>query len=158
MQYGTSQLFFPCVQCFYVSISLDVRSTLLRQMDMGSLTCTYIWVHAIHMKGDQAQTSLHKSWLGGTEKTVPHPALLGVWTKSLWIRIPMLHWATSPTGTQHLNCYKLLTYTPYSWLLQKQNMISKLILTNILYNFCISFILTDFIIESLPVIIRSDAI
>ena len=29
------------MQCFCVSISLSVRPTFLRQMDMGSLTCAY---------------------------------------------------------------------------------------------------------------------
>ena len=29
---------------------------------------TWNWMCAIHTKGGQAQTSLHKSWLGGTEK------------------------------------------------------------------------------------------
>ena len=35
---------------------------------MRSLTCAQIWVRAVHTKEGQAQTSLHKSWLGGTEK------------------------------------------------------------------------------------------
>ena len=33
---------------------------------MGSLTCAHIWLRAdVHTKWGQAQTSLHKSWLGG---------------------------------------------------------------------------------------------
>ena len=57
-------LFFsPCD-----SIPPAVRPTLLQQMDMGSLTCAHILVRAIHTKGGQAQTSLHKSWLVGIEK------------------------------------------------------------------------------------------
>ena len=39
-----------CVQCFCVSIPSAVRLTIL-QLNMGSLTCARIWVHAIHMKG-----------------------------------------------------------------------------------------------------------
>ena len=38
------------------------------QMDMRSLPCSQIWVRAVHTKGGQAQTSLHKSWLGRTVK------------------------------------------------------------------------------------------
>ena len=52
---------FCCVQCFHVFIPSAVRPALLRQMDMGSLTCAQIWVRAVHMNGGQAQTSLHKS-------------------------------------------------------------------------------------------------
>ena len=59
---------FSCVQCLNVSIPPAVRPNLLRQMDLGSLTCAQSWVRAVHTKGGQAQTSLHKSWLGGTEK------------------------------------------------------------------------------------------
>ena len=35
---------------------------------MGCLTCAHIWVRAVHTKGSQAQTSLDKSSVGGTEK------------------------------------------------------------------------------------------
>ena len=63
--------FFPhYVQCFRVSIPPAVRLTLLRQMDMGSLTCAQIWVLAVHAKGGQAQTSLHKSVTQKNRKTV----------------------------------------------------------------------------------------
>ena len=57
----------PFVLCFRVAIPLDVRPTLLRQMDMRSLTCAQVWMRTVHPKGGQAQTSLHKSWLGGTQ-------------------------------------------------------------------------------------------
>ena len=57
--------YFSCVQCFRVSKPPAMMPTLLRQMDMGSLTCAQIWVRIIlHTKGSQAQTSVHKSWLG----------------------------------------------------------------------------------------------
>ena len=46
---------------------------------MGSLTCAQIWVRSVHTKGGQAQTRLHKSGLGGTEKRLltlqPHHGL-----------------------------------------------------------------------------------
>ena len=46
--------------------SQSVRPTLLRQMAIGSLTCTHMWMHALHTKGvvrhEQVCT---KSWLGG---------------------------------------------------------------------------------------------
>ena len=49
--YGATQLFFPpSVQSFRVSIPPGVRPTLLRQMDMGSLTCVQMWVLAEHRK------------------------------------------------------------------------------------------------------------
>ena len=51
-----------------VSMSPAARRTLLREMDIGSLTCVHIWMHAVHTTLGQAQTSLHKSWLGGKEK------------------------------------------------------------------------------------------
>ena len=91
------QASFSCVQCFRVSIPPDARHTLLRQMDMGSLTCAQIWVRAVHTKGGQGQTSLHKSWLGGTDKlflTLPRqgiePRVFGVKSRL------SNHWATSP--------------------------------------------------------------
>ena len=56
--------FFPCVQCFRVSVFFYDRWIYIYR----SLSWAQIWVHAIHMKGGQAQTSLHKSCLGGTEK------------------------------------------------------------------------------------------
>ena len=46
--------FFPCHACsifVFPYISLAVRPTLLSQMNMGSLTCAQIWVHAIHTRG-----------------------------------------------------------------------------------------------------------
>ena len=55
-----------------VTIPPAVRPTLLRQMDMGSLTCAHIWMPCrTHEGGDQAQTGLHKSWLGGINKKLP---------------------------------------------------------------------------------------
>ena len=40
----------PCVQCFRVSIPPAVRPTLLRQIEMGSLTCAPILVRVRHMR------------------------------------------------------------------------------------------------------------
>ena len=73
-----------------------MRRTLLRQMDMASLTCTQIWVHAVHTKGGQHNHGLHKNWLRGTEKlplslTLPP---LGDWTQGLRIWVPT-HWPLS---------------------------------------------------------------
>ena len=68
-------------------------TTLLQQMDMGSLMCAQMRVHAVHTKGSQAQTSLHKSWLRGTEKlplTLLHqgiePRVFGIefWRTNHW--------------------------------------------------------------------------
>ena len=45
---------------------MSILST--RQMGMESPTSACNWARIVHTKGGQAQTSLHKSWLGGTEK------------------------------------------------------------------------------------------
>ena len=89
--------FLPCVECFCVSVPPAVGPTLLQHMDMGSSTCTQIWVCAMHMKGGQAQTCLHKSCLGGTEKlffTMPRqgiePRVFGF---EFWLSN---HWPASP--------------------------------------------------------------
>ena len=50
----------PCLQYFRVSIPPAVMPTLLRQMDMGSLTWAQSWVRAVHTNGGETQTSLHK--------------------------------------------------------------------------------------------------
>ena len=59
----------PCMQGFRVSIPPDVRPTLLRQMDMGSLTYTQIWVRAVHTKGGvrHKQVCILEWTLGGQE-------------------------------------------------------------------------------------------
>ena len=68
---------------------------------MGSLTCTHnlgaCWTHEL-TKGGQAQTGLHKSWLGGSEKlSFILSALSEDRTKSLWIRSLMIHhWRWKP--------------------------------------------------------------
>ena len=46
-----SFLNISCVQCFRVSVPQAVRPTLLRQMNMGSLTCAQMCVRAVHTKG-----------------------------------------------------------------------------------------------------------
>ena len=45
---------FSSVVCavFRFSIPPGVRPTLLRQMDVESLTCAYIWERVVHTKGD----------------------------------------------------------------------------------------------------------
>ena len=67
------------------------------QMDMGSLTCAQMWVRYVHAEGGQAQTSLRKSWLGGTEKlflTLPHQ---GIEPRFFGFEFRLSnHWATSP--------------------------------------------------------------
>ena len=40
--------FSSCMRCFRVSIPPAARPTLLRQMDMGSLTCVHIWVRVVY--------------------------------------------------------------------------------------------------------------
>ena len=92
----------PCVQCFRVSIPPAVRPTLLRQMDMGSLTCAQIWVRAVHTKGGQAQTSLRKSWLGGTQKNL---FLRGIELRVFGFEFQLSnHPATSPPLSETRDC------------------------------------------------------
>ena len=89
---------FCCVQRFRVFIRPVMRPTLLWQMDMGSLTCARIWVRAVHTKAGQAQRSLHKSWLWGTEKlslTLPRRRIEPRAVFVFEFR-RSTHWATSP--------------------------------------------------------------
>ena len=83
---------------FSSSIPSPVRPTLLRQLDTG-ITCAQIWVLAVHTKGSQAQTSLHKSWLGGTEqlflampRQIIEPRVFGFefWLSNHWSNAPPL--------------------------------------------------------------------
>ena len=84
----------PSVCYFCVSIPPAVRPFLLRQMDMVSLTCAHIWVRAVHTKWGEAHTSLHKSWLGGTEQLPATLTRTGDRTQGLRIWIPT-HWPLS---------------------------------------------------------------
>ena len=50
---GETQIFFllspcPVYRVFRVSIPPEAYYTLLRQLDMGYLTCTHIWTRAVH--------------------------------------------------------------------------------------------------------------
>ena len=59
----------------YTGNSGYVLPTLLRQIDMGYLTCAQIWVRAVHTKGGQAQAIKYAPELTWRDrKTVPHPA------------------------------------------------------------------------------------
>ena len=71
-----------------------VRPTPLRQMDMGSLTCTQCCTH----KGGWGTKKSAQELTRRDRKTVPHPALYlpRDWTQGLRIWIPMFyHWAKS---------------------------------------------------------------
>ena len=50
--------FSSCEQRFRVSIPPAVMPTILRQMDLGYLTCAQMWMRTVHTKGGQAQTNL----------------------------------------------------------------------------------------------------
>ena len=76
------------MQYFCVTIPPAVKPTLLRQMDMGSLTCA----HCVPCTRRRVMVS-HKQVCtrgdsGGDRKTVPHPASPGDRTQGLQIRIP----------------------------------------------------------------------
>ena len=97
--------FFHCVQCFRVSIWPALRRTLLRLMDMGSLTCAQIWVRVIHTNakwreggGGSGTNKSAQELTRRDRKTVCHPAPPGDRTQGLLIWIPThyKHWATSP--------------------------------------------------------------
>ena len=49
--------FPPCVKCFPVSITLVVRPTLLRQLDMGFLTCKDLSACHTHVRGSGTSKS-----------------------------------------------------------------------------------------------------
>ena len=106
------------VQCFCVSILPVVRCTLLRQMDMGCLTCAQIWVCAVHTKGGQAQTSLHKGWHRRIEKqplTLPRegiePRVFGFefWRSNSWGMFPPCPARGSNPGSLDFNSDTLTT-------------------------------------------------
>ena len=73
-------LLFPVCSVFRVSMPPAVRP-LLRQMDIGSLTCAPIW--GMSSTNDFAQELTRRD-----RQTVPHPALPGDRTQGLLIRIP----------------------------------------------------------------------
>ena len=92
----------------YFCVSIDsmppaVRSTLLRQMDIGSLTCAHILgVCHTHVERGQAQPRLHYCWLRWVEKlsiTLLHqgiePRVLIVFD----LRHSIYHWAL-PQGAK----------------------------------------------------------
>ena len=53
-----------------VAVAIVVVAVAAAEMDMGSLTCGYIWVRAVHTKGGRAQTSL--------SSPTHHPSLLAL--------------------------------------------------------------------------------
>ena len=55
-----------CMRYVCAAVPPAVRPTHSRQMNIGSLTYSQIWDRVVHTTGDQGQTRLHKSWLGGT--------------------------------------------------------------------------------------------
>ena len=86
-----SFFFSSCVHCFCVSIPPAVKPTLLRQMDMGSLMCAQIWVHAVHTGG----SGTNQSALGGTEKLFLTLPSQGIDPGSSDLNSDSLHWAMS---------------------------------------------------------------
>ena len=101
-------LFSPCVQCFRVCIPPAVKHTILQQMDMGCLTCAQIWVCVIHiyrcMKGGQAQTNIHKSWLEGTENCFSPCSARESKPRVFRFESRLAnHWAMYPIDVRHLS-------------------------------------------------------
>ena len=93
-------LLFSCVQCFRVSIPPAVRPTLLRQMDMGSLTCAQICLRAVHMKGlvrhKQVCTRVDSEGQKKLFLALPHQ---GIEPRVFGFELKLYsHWAKSPIG------------------------------------------------------------
>ena len=68
-----------CVQCFRVSRSLAVGPTLLRHIDIGSLTCAQIWARAVDTKGgtESGKCKSAQELTRRDRKSVSHPASPG---------------------------------------------------------------------------------
>ena len=62
-----SHQFFSCSGRVSNLWSLDLKS-MLYQLSHPVTVIFKFWVDAVHTNGGQAQTSLHYSWFGGTEK------------------------------------------------------------------------------------------
>ena len=97
--------FFPLCAVFSCFQTTGCEACTLLQMDTGSLTFTHIWVLAVYTKGDQAQTSPHKRWLGGIDKFVPHPAPPGDRTQGLQL------WILTLCPLSHIPSYDLTPRT-----------------------------------------------
>ena len=88
---------------FRVSISPVVRPTLLRQIDMGSLTCAQMWVCAVDTKWGGRGSSTNKTRRDRT--TVPHSAPSGHRTQGLriWINSNALTTEQRPPSKARLS-------------------------------------------------------
>ena len=105
--------FIPCVRCFRVSIPPAVRPALLRQMDIGSLTCAQIWVRSVHTKGwlgRNKSTSAQELTRRG-RKPVLHPAPLGDRTQGLQVKVKGLR--VKAKGQGHVLCFVLYVCSLY---------------------------------------------
>ena len=101
----------PCVQCFRVSVPPAVRPTLLRQMDMGSLTCEQIWVRPVHTKREVRHKHVcTRVDSAGQNKARSEPAPSGDRTQGLPIEFQLSnHLDTSPVNEQFFtNSWKIM--------------------------------------------------
>ena len=62
------------MQYFCVAIPGAVRPTVLQQTYVGSLTCEYIWVGAVRMKGESATKKFAQELTWRDRKTARYPA------------------------------------------------------------------------------------
>ena len=90
-------VFFPVYSVFVFPYHrLCMRPTLLQQMDIGSVTCAQIsWERAVHTKGCQTQTSLHKTNRRDRKKCLTLPPGVESRVFTLEFRLSN-HWASSP--------------------------------------------------------------
>ena len=104
-------VFLSCMQCFRVSIPLTVRPTLLRQMDMGSLTWAQIWVLAAHTKGGSSTNKSAQELTRRDRKTAHHLAPPGDRTQGLRIDF----WRTNRSAMSPINRPTLIKAGQSRW-------------------------------------------
>ena len=95
---------FSCMQYFCVSIPPAVRPTVIRQMDMGSLTCAHMWVRAVYTrKGGGSGTKKSAQELTRRDrKTVPQNPRQRIEPRVFGFEFRLSnYWATSPVCTLH---------------------------------------------------------
>ena len=105
-RYGVTHLFFSSpVQCFRVSIPPTVKPTLLRQIDIESLTCAQIWVRAVHTIECGSGTNKSTQELTRRDRnTVPDPSTPGDRTQGLRIEFRLSSLTTElrpPSEVEH---------------------------------------------------------
>ena len=98
-----ASFFLLCVKCFRVSIPPAGRLALLRQMDMGSLTCAHIWV-SVTCAHIWVSAGTNKSWQELTGRDRKNRLFFTLLRQRIEPRVcgfeswHFNHWATSPVS------------------------------------------------------------